>query len=65
MENPDTAPLQYRAFLLGEDKYAGQKSEKPDKKCILHWAFARPLKVLATLGNSFFAGVGEVRFLIC
>ena len=27
--------------------------------------FARPLKVLATLGNSFLAGVGEIKFLIC
>ena len=33
-------------------------SQKPDKKCNLHWAFARPLKVLATLGNSFLQ-VGE------
>lgn len=30
----------------------------------INWAFARPLKVLATLGNRFFAGVGEVKSLI-
>ncbi len=33
--------------------------------CNLHRAFARPLKVLATLGNIFFAGVEEVKFWIC
>ena len=27
--------------------------------CNLHKAFARPLKVMATLGNRFFAGVVE------
>ena len=31
----------------------------------VNWEFARPLKVLATLGNRFFAGVDEVKFLIC
>lgn len=31
----------------------------------LHWAFARLLKVLETLGNSFFSGAGEVTFLVC
>ena len=30
----------------------------------INWAFARPLKVLATLGNSFFAGVETVKLSV-
>ena len=32
--------------------------------CNLHKAFARPLKVLATLGNRFFAGVETVKLSV-
>lgn len=56
--------LQNSLTIFRRDKYAGLKAKKPDKMCNLHNAFARPLKVLATLGNRLFAGLDEVKFLI-
>ncbi len=45
---------------LGEDKYARQKSEKPDKLGI-----CASSKGVGNTWQQFFAGAGEVKFLIC
>ena len=57
--------LRKRVTELIKYGYGECNNHRGGRRNPINWAFARPLKVLATLGNRFFAGVGKVEFLIC
>ena len=59
-EAPKNAASALLEASLGEDKYAGQKSENPNKLGI-----CASSKGVGNTWQQVFAGVGEVKFLIC
>lgn len=60
VEAPKNAVTAFLEASLGEDKYAGQKSEKPDKLGI-----CASSKGVGNTWQQVFTGVEEVKFLIC
>ena len=61
-EAPKTAVSAVLKASLGEDKYAGMNSWKPDKKCICTGICASS-KGVGNTWQQFFAGVGEVKMI--